>query len=121
MRPEVNDNDHFVLVAAMIRSLVRRTSSVTICTDDVALQNALQTYLTCLCPLPINVLSTTAPVQVNMQKNTINDNPIITFAEEDARLQQCSMHYMTKRNADNKSKSANKANDINIDSENKAH
>ncbi|ORC93720.1 uncharacterized protein TM35_000015970 [Trypanosoma theileri] len=88
--PAKSDNDHLLLVVAMIRAIADKDTNVVLCTDDPSLVKQLQSSkLTSLFSGKISVMSSEPPKNiVQKEENLINDNPdMCILTEFQPRLQ----------------------------------
>lgn len=77
LQPEVSDNDAFVLMAALLRTLMPSEARLILCADDVAIPKTLERMGSELMPHAVEVLTTDIPAVVDAQTGTINDNPTL--------------------------------------------
>ncbi|GET92386.1 hypothetical protein, conserved [Leishmania tarentolae] len=83
LSPSSNDNDQLLLVLAMLSSLKAPNTRLVLCTDDAKLVEQLELLRdSSLFGSSVEVMSTAPPEKLDLEKNLINDNPVLEGSGE---------------------------------------
>lgn len=83
LSPSSSDNDQLLLILAMLSSLKAPKTRLVLCTDDAQLVEQLECLRSSsLFGSAVDVIRTAPPKQLDLEKNLINDNPVLNGADE---------------------------------------